>query len=162
VYFAYFNGRYEDEDYDDQRRDFTDAQELCRVGYCGGTRCCKCKHVVQYEQVWTVSVDGDEYLADKDGKYILTSDGKRICFRNNKAKEIDDMGKVRLDTLTGEQFKQLIEGDNPNGDIDTIPEMLRAANGIGDDDTIKEKIEEEVAESDVERVSQKDLDGFEV
>ena len=51
VYYAFFHGRYEDEDYDDQKRDFTDVQELCRVGCCGCARDCKCGHVVQYEQV---------------------------------------------------------------------------------------------------------------
>lgn len=169
VYFAFFKGSYEDDDYDKQRRVFTDVQELYRVGYRG----CPCKtkgeppycryeHAVHYEEVWTVSVDGDDYLADRDGKYILTADGKRICFKSDKAKQIGDMGKVRLDTLTGDEFKQLIEGNNPNGDIDTIPEMLRAAQGIPDDTTIKEQIDEEVAESDVERVTPDDLAGFEI
>lgn len=159
IYFAWFHGRYEDEDYDDQRRDFTDVQELCRVNYHAGPRHHHHKHVVQYEQVWTVSIDGEDYLADCDGNYVLTSDGNRICFKSNKQEIIDDMGKVRM-KMTGDQFLQFMEGRNPNGTIDTIPEMFDAAQGISDDTTIKDEIEEEVAESDVERVTPEDLNHF--
>ena len=149
IYTAFFHGRYEDEDYDDQRRDFRDVQELCRVGYTGGPCRCHCRHshVVHYEQVWSVSIDGEDYLADKDGRYILTADGKRICFKSDKAKEIDDMGKVRLNTLTGEQFKQLIEGDNPNGEVDTIPEVLRGMAGITDEETVQHDVQERIEEN---------------
>ena len=147
IYFAFFSGRYEDEDYDDQRRDFADIQELCRVGYLGGNSCCHCKnrHVVQYEQVWTVSIDGDDYLADKDGKYVLTSDNKRICFKSAKSQAIDDMGKVRMN-MTGEEFLQFMEGRNPDGVIDTIPEMMDAARGISDDETIQHDVDERIEE----------------
>lgn len=55
IYFAWFHGRYEDEDYDDQRRDFTDVQELCRVNYHAMPPRCHHRHVVQYEQVLTPS-----------------------------------------------------------------------------------------------------------
>jgi len=147
IYYAYFHGRYEDEDYDDQRRDFTDAQELCRVGYLGKTCHCKCEHVVQYEQVWTVSVDGDEYLCDCDGKYILTSDGKRICFHSDKSQQIEDMGKIRM-KMTGDEFLEKWEGRDPNGVIDTVPEMLDAAQGISDDETIPQKIQQDIEEHD--------------
>lgn len=145
VYYAFFHGYYEDEDYDDQHRDFTDVQELCRVGYIGSPCHCKCKHVVQYEQVWTVSVDGDEYLADADGKYILTSDGKRICFKSDKSQAIEEMGKVRM-KMTGDEFLQFMEGRNPDGKIDTLPEMLDAAQGIGDDETIQHEVQDQVEE----------------
>ena len=159
IYFAWFHGRYEDEDYDDQRRDFTDVQELCRVNYHAAPRHHHHKHVVQYEQVWTVSIDGDEYLCDCDGNYVLTSDGKRICFKSNKSQEIDDMSKVRMQ-MTGDEFLKKWEGRDPNGEIDTIPEMFDAAKGISDDTTIKNEIEEEVTESDVERVTPEDLNHF--
>ena len=72
------------------------------------------------------------------------------------------MGKVYLDTMTGEEFKQFIEGRNPDGQINTLPEMMDAAQGISDQETIKEEIQSEVEESDVERVSPEDLDNFEV
>ncbi len=161
IYYAHFHGRYEDEDFDDQHRDFYDVQELCRVGYRGTPIPCKCKHVIQYEQVYTVSIDGEDYLADCDGKYILTSDGKRICFKNDKAQEIEDMGKVRMQ-MTGEEFLQKWEGRDQNGEINTVPELMDAAKGISEDKTIKEEIQEEVEESDVERVTPEDLDNFEV
>jgi len=147
IYYAYFYGSYEDEDYDDQRRRFSDIQKLIEIGLCPSrTRGCKCKHVVQYQEVTTVSIDGDDYLCGKDGKYILTSDGKRICFKSEKRKQIDDMGKVVLDTMTGDEFKQFVEGKNPDGRIDTLPEMLDAARGISDDTTIKEDVDEQINE----------------
>ena len=143
IYFAWFHGRYEDEDYDDQRRDFTDVQELCCVNYHAGPRHHHHKHVVHYEQVWTVSIDGDEYLCDCDGNYVLTSDGKRICFKSNKSQEIDDMAKVRM-KMTGDEFLQFMEGRNPDGKIDTIPEMMDAAQGISDDETIQHDVQEQI------------------
>jgi len=155
VFYAYFTGAYEDDDFDGQKRIFRDFQELFRVAY-RGCPCkvresdvssqCKCKHVVHYEEVWSVSIDGDDYLCGSDGKYILTSDGKRICFKNPKRKIIEDMGKVILETMTGDEFKRFIEGDNPDGVIDTVPEMMRAAQGIADTETIREDVQEQIEE----------------
>lgn len=147
IYFAWFKGRYEDEDYDDQHRDFTDVQELCRVNYPTGRRRHCHKHVVQYEQVWTVNMDGEDYLCDCNGKYILTAEGDRICFKNNKQEIIEDMGKVRM-KMTGDEFLQFIEGTNPDGKIDTIPEMMAAAQGISDDETIQDDVQEQIEEHD--------------
>lgn len=143
IYFAWFHGRYEDEDYDDQRRDFTDVQELCRVNYHAAPRHHHHKHIVQYEQVWTVSIDGEDYLADCDGNYVLTSDGNRICFKSNKQEIIDDMGKVRM-KMTGDEFLQFMEGRNRNGEINTIPELMDAAQGISDDETIQHNVQEQI------------------
>lgn len=170
VYFVFFKGSYEDEDYDDQRAAVTDIQRLlavpsavCECPCIESRQSLSCKHHrVHYRLVTTVSIDGDDYLCGLDGKYILTSDGKRICFKSDKRKQIEDMGKVVLDTMTGEEFKQFIEGRKPDGEIDTIPEMIDATKGISDQQTIKEEISKEVEESDVERVTPEDLEGFEV
>ena len=167
-------------------RQFTDGQKLCEVGaptcnciipeQSSPTRSlsatdstCQCQHVVQYQEVTTVSLDGDEYLADTDGKYILTSDGKRIAFQNPTNDKITDMGKVRLN-MTGDEFKELIEGDNHDGTINTVPEQMRAMQGISDDETIQHdvderidvKIEENNEETEVERVSPEELAAFQV
>lgn len=169
TYHAYFRGSYEDDDYDKQQAVVTDAQRLltvpspalacgCEKEYIGKDNC-RCRHRVRYTLVWTVSIDGDDYLCDCDGKYILTSDGKRICFKSDKAKQIEEMGKVRLDTLTGEQFKQLIEGRNPNNEIDTLPEMLDAAQGISDEETIHEHTEHQIEqELEEEAATNEDID----
>ena len=148
AYYAVFTGSYEDDDYDKQRRVFTDVQPLLEVGY---VRCpsgcrhkpdgCSC-HAVRYTEVTAVSIDGDDYLCGSDGKYILTSDGKRICFKSDKRKQIEDMGKVILDTMTGDEFKKFIEGRNPDGDIDTVPEMIDALKGISDDETVQQDVDE--------------------
>ena len=175
TYYAWFKGWYEDDDYNKQTRQFTDGQKLCEVGVPAcrfGTAThstatghqeyegCQCRHVVQYTEVQTVSVDGDEYLADMDGRYILTSDGKRIAFQNATNDKVNDMSKVRLN-MTGDEFKQLIEGENPNGEIDTIPEQMRAMQGISDDGkTVKDEIVAQIDETEVERVSPEDLAGF--
>lgn len=166
TYHAWFKGWYEDDDYDKQTRQFTDGQMLCEVGV-KACRCrtaahpnCQCRHVVQYTEVQTVSLDGDEYLADMDGKYILTSDGKRIAFQNATNDKVNDMGKVRLN-MTGDEFRQLIEGENPNGEIDTIPEQMRAMQGISDDGkTVRDEIGEQIDETGVERVTAEDLAAF--
>lgn len=169
VYYAYFTGSYEDEDYDKQRATVSDAQVLLTVPSCVLDKDCEnikfigrkqcCRHKVHYRVVTTVSIDGEEYLCGSDGKYILTSDGKRICFTSAKSKEIEDMGKVRLDTLTGDEFKMLIEGRNPNGSIDTIPEMLDAANGIDEDETIQHYVDECIeAALEQEAATDEDID----
>lgn len=153
IYYAYFKGDYEDDDYDKQRAVVTDYQKLLEVPSC--VRDCHCEnsnftpsykycHEVHYQMVFTVSIDGDDYLCGSDGKYILTSDGKRICFKSDKAQQIDDMGKVRLKTMTGDEFKQFIEGRNPDGDIDTVPEMMDAMQGISDQETIQQDVNEQI------------------
>lgn len=155
VYFACFAGSFEDDDYDKQEAVVTDEQKILVVPSCvrvveqessnlvDGCQCC---HKVHYQIVTTVSIDGDDYLCGSDGKYILTSDGKRICFKSDKAKEIEEMGKVRLDTMTGDEFKQFIEGRNPDKRIDTVPEMLDALRGISDDETVQEDVQEQISE----------------
>ena len=107
--------------------------------------------------VWTVSIDGDDYLAGSDGKYILTSDGCRIAFKNPKRQTVENMGKVYLDTMTGEEFKQFIEGNNPDGVIDTVPEMMRAAQGISDTTTIKEDVEDQIGDNQADHTDIDDI-----
>ena len=46
-------------------------------------------------------------------------------------------------SMTGEEFKRLIEQPNPDGVIDTLPEMMRAMQGISDDgETIDDKVQQ--------------------
>ena len=168
TYYAYFKGSYEDDDYDKQTATVTDYQEILDVPSC--VRDCPCKnsnftpsykccHKVHYQLVWTVSIDGDDYLCGSDGKYILTSDGKRIAFKNPKRKQVEDMGKVILDTMTGEEFKQFMEGRNPDGDIDTVPEMMDAMQGISDQETIQQDVNEQIDEyMDEECATNEDID----
>lgn len=164
--YVQFRAIREDDDYDKQTSIFTDMQLLAVVGQCecGAEQhpCdCGCKdHKVHYEQVWTVSVDGEDYLCDKDGRYILTADGNRICFKSEKSKQIEDMGKVRLDTLTGDEFKQLIEGRSMDGKTNTIPEMIDVLQGINNEETtVKGDVEEQI-ETGVEqrKASESDID----
>ena len=52
--------------------------------------------------------------------------------------------------MTGDEFLQLIEGRNPDGAIDTLPEMLDAARGISDQQTIKGEVQEQIDENEQE------------
>lgn len=157
-YTAFFKGVVSDGDYEKQTATITDEQPIFTVGVRNGneenTIFGSDKHKVHYEQVYVVNVDGDEYLADVDGNLFYTSDGKKIAFKNGTRGEDDK--KIRLN-MTGEQFKQLIEGRNPDGRIDTLQEMLDAAEGISDDKTINEEIDEkqeenEASDSDIDEI----------
>lgn len=97
VYTAIFLGSYEDEDYVKQERVFTDVQPLCIVDERGGKEYQPdASHDVQYEQIWTINVADGEYLADRDGNFVYTSDGQRISFSDRSSTD----GKVRL-SMTG-------------------------------------------------------------
>lgn len=149
IYFAYFTGSVEDEDYDKQRSVWNNRKVLTEVGT---GRCCRrrgrCRQDdVEYEQVWSVSVDGADYLADSDGRYVLTGDGKRIQFINATSEYVENMGKVMMH-MKGEEFLKLIEGKEPNEQVNTIPELMDVMRGISDDKTVIEEIEEQQEENE--------------
>lgn len=48
--------------------------------------------------------------------------------------------KPTMLNMTGEEFKRLVEQQNPNGQVDTMPELMKMFNGIGDDETIAEYV----------------------
>ena len=157
-YTAFFKGMIADGDYDKEKAAITDEQPIFTVGVRNGNGKDAIfesdKHKVRYEQVYVVNLDGDEYLADVDGKLFNTSDGKKIAFKNGTRGEDDR--KIRLN-MTGEEFKMLVEGRNPNGKTDTLQEMLDAAEGISDDKTINEEIDEkqeenEASDSDIDEI----------
>lgn len=145
-YYAYFKGWIDDDDYDEQTATVTDYQLLLKVPSLPSPLHPSTPsplHKVSYQVVQVVDVDGEAYLADCYGRYIYTSDGKRIQFTNDVSEKIEDMAKVKLN-MTGEQFKMLVEGENPNGAIDTIPEMMRATTGISDDTTIRKDVDDQI------------------
>lgn len=161
---AVFVGCYEDEDYDKQRRIWTDRQLL----FVGREGCMEThrRHLhpescpVRYEQVWAVSVDGEDYLADCDGNYVYTAEGYRIQFSNDISEIVENMGKVKM-KMTGQEFLKKWEGRDPNGEIDTIPEMFDAAQGISDDETIPQRIQKDIDEHDEENeASDADIDSI--
>ena len=135
LHYAIFIGAYDDEDYGKQHRTWNDRQPLF-VGREGCMMTSRRRHhpaacPVSYEQVWAVTVDGDDYLADCNGDYVYTSDGKRIQFTNNLSQIIEnDMGKVKMKMT------------------DTLPEMLDAARGISDQQTIKGDVQEQIDENE--------------
>lgn len=158
-HYAVFVGVIDDSDYGKQKRMWHDSQ-LLFIGRDGcitesrptphGDDC-----PVSYEQIWTVNVADGEYLADRDGNFFYTSDDKRISFSDRSSSD----GKVRL-SMTGDEFLKLIEGRDPNNEINTIPELIDAMQGISDDTTVKEEIEEEIDEDTPERVTPEDLANF--
>ena len=61
--------------------------------------------------------------------------------------------------MKGEEFLQKWEGKNPNGEIDTIPEMFDAAQGISDEETIHEHTEHQIEEElEEEAATNEDID----
>lgn len=159
-HFAVFVGVIADTDYGKQKRMWHDSQMLFvgREG-CIGTESRPTPHgddcPVSYEQIWTVNLADGEYLADRYGNFVYTSDGQRISFSDRSSSD----GKVRM-SMTGDEFLKLIEGREPNSEINTIPELMDAMQGISDDTTVKEEIEEQVDEDTPERVTKEDLDNF--
>ena len=160
-HYAVFIGAIADTDYGKQQRLWHDRLIL----YVGQDGCCVEKLPilqpddcpVSYEQVWTANIGGDEYLADRDGHFVYTSDDQRISFIDRTSAD----GKVRMQ-MTGEEFLKLIEGKAPNSAIDTIPELMDAMQGISDDTTVKEEIEDQVEEDTPGRVTPEDLAHFEI
>ena len=160
-HFAVFVGAYEDDDFDRQKRIWHDRQPL----FIGTDDCSTadkkhaCEgHPVQYEQVWNVSIDGEDYLADCDGNYVYTSDGKRIQFSNQLSDIVENMGKVKMQ-MTGEEFLKMWEQRDPNSEVNTIPEMMDVMRGITDDETIPQKIQQEIDENqDENEASDDDID----
>ena len=165
-HYAVFVGAYEDDDYDEQKRMWSDRQPL----FVGREGCMMTRRramhpqgcPVHYEQVWVVSIDGADYLADCNGEYIYTSDGKRIQFSNSLSNEIEDDMKIKM-KMTGEEFLRQWEGRSENGKMDTVPELYDAMRGINDTKTVKEEIDDQVTEdqathSDIDELFP-DLDG---
>jgi hypothetical protein len=155
-----------DEDFTSGYQQRTDMQVFLHVNMQVCRPCCGCHHKtdgmeVLIERVWSTSIDGEDYLCDCDGNPILTAEGEKIYFINDIIEHDETMGKNYLN-MKFKDFQKLIEGDEPNSEVNTIPEVMRVMQGISDDTTVKEQIDQEVAESDVERVSPEDLDNFEV
>ena len=91
TYFAYFTAHVPDDDYLKHIRNVVHKKFLYTVNSCGChikyDECdcpqdCECHDglKVVYKQFWTVNIDGEVYLVDKNGGYILTSEGNRIKF----------------------------------------------------------------------------------
>lgn len=149
-----------DDDFNKQLQMRTDCQKFLWVNMpekpcgCGG-------HTdgmrVVIERVYVISVDDGDYLADAEGDYILTGDGKRIQF-NVEYQPKQAMAKVQLN-MSGDDFKKLIEGNEPNSEVNTIPEVMAVMQGISDSTTVKRKIDEEV-EPKMDGVTQEQFDAI--
>lgn len=144
AFFAYFTAVVPDNDYDKLTRSITDRQLLVTIGGCqcsSPTVVCQCEHKVHYTLVWTANLDDGTYLVDKDGNFILTSDGKRICFTTAPTENVASRQEAKLDTLTGEEFKQLIEQITQDGKINTIPELMAFIGDIPEDTSLLDYIQ---------------------
>lgn len=130
---AVFKAKRIDTDFEDDYQTVVDRQNLVYVG--GNDYCCDSESqetdgmAVAYKRVWTVNISGYVFLAEEDGTPILDSEGQKIYLLSSVA---DTSAAVPLG-MTSAQLKQLLEGHNPNGKIDTIPELIDAAGGINDD-----------------------------
>lgn len=67
---------------------------------------------------------------------------KKVLIDGTKLNANSEKKSTRLDTLTGDQFKVLIEQISPDGKINTIPELINFLNGIPEGMTLAEYVEE--------------------
>lgn len=95
---------------------------------------------VAYQRVWYVNVGGYVYLAESDGTPILDADGNRIYLRSSGS---DESADVHLD-ITVKQLKELLEGKNDNGKIDTIPEMVDTLGGMEENTEVSVSQQEDI------------------
>lgn len=143
-YTASLTALIEDEDFPDGVRRMVDVRWLVTIGSEDkSVRHDKTDGAdVKYERVWIVSVEGDVYLTDEDGNALLDKDGQRIYLTRT---DQDQSTKVRL-SLTGNEFKQLVEGRNQNGKIDTLPEAFDTLSGIDEDTEVTISTQEDIDE----------------
>lgn len=142
-YEAIFTAYIQDDDYNKQRAVVVDRRLLTSAGRYTMPPRPKRTPRVEYEQVWAVSIDGEDYLADCDGRYVYTSDNKRIQFTNQLSNDIEETGKVKMQ-MTGEEFLRKWEGRSQNGEIDTVPELFDSMKGVSDDETVPEEVEQQI------------------
>ena len=67
---------------------------------------------------------------------------KKVMIDGTPYSASNERKATQLDTLTGEQFKTLIEQFTHDGKIDTIPELMRVLSDIPEDQTLGEYIAE--------------------
>lgn len=67
---------------------------------------------------------------------------KKVLIDGTKLNANSEKKSTRLDTLTGDQFKVLIEQISPDGKINTIPELIDFLNGIPEGMTLEEYVAE--------------------
>lgn len=72
------------------------------------------------------------------------------------------MKKISLETLTGEEFKTLIEQFTDNGKVDTIPELMKRVGEVPDDMTLADWIREQAEQSAIDEETLKRLIGEEL
>ena len=127
VYYAELTAEKEDTDFDTGIQHMVDRQYLVSVE----SEEFFDEHTtegmaVAYQRVWFVSVGGYVYLAESDGTPILDSNGQKIYLKSSGK---DEGADVHLD-ITVKQLKELLEGRNENGKIDTIPEIVDTLGGM--------------------------------
>lgn len=139
-----------DDDFRDGYMTIIDRQDLVSVGLhdcpCHHKETCPCHETegikVTFERVYTKHIDGGDYLCDKFGNYILTSDGKRISFTTNNIIS-EDMAKVTLN-MSGEEFLQLIQGRDKEGKVESLVEVVDVMQGMSDEEEMQVTTNEDI------------------
>lgn len=152
-----------DEDFTTGYQQRTDAQIFLHVNMCMCHPMCGCHcktdgMEVLIERVWIINIDGGDYLAESDGTPILDKNGEKIYFTNYIDEGDEIMPPVKLN-MTGDEFKQLVEGFDPNSEVNTIPELIHAMQGISDETTVKQEIKDETEDTYVDETETLYLDG---
>ena len=132
VYYAQFIAKKEDIDFDDGVQHMIDRQLLDVVGmferhvdrpFAGLTE----HMLIAYQRTIVTNISEGSYLADIDGNPILDADGNKIYLADTS-----EESRTRL-SMTGQELQHLLEGRTPDGTINTVPEVMDALGGVGDD-----------------------------
>lgn len=144
IYYAQFTAGKSDTDYSDSVQHVVNRQFLVAIGteYTEDGSDSTDGLTVVYERVWTVSVNGEIYLTDSEGNYITDVNGNYIILTRTGT---ETSSFVRL-SMTGDQIKELLEGTNSDGKINTIPEVMEAMSGFSDDTSYGISTEENISD----------------
>lgn len=141
VYFAQFTAFTPDMDFNDTYRRTLDRQLLIVVDYhapLSRKHCSHDTHFVTYTLTSATNMDTGTYLEGSDGSIVFTSDDQRIEITPTAHR------RVQLDELTGEEFKQMIEGRSDDAKINTVPEVLDVLQGMDEDTQLTTMTETDV------------------
>lgn len=141
-----------DINFDGAKQHIVDKSPLCSVNSHGVWMSKQATDglAVCYERVWTVNIGEGVYLCDVNGNPILDSEGQPIMLSDQGS----ESESVKLD-ITAAELSRLLTSRDKNGKIDTIPEVMDAIGGLGDDTEMSVMTDEDTDEM-MDRVLNKD------
>jgi hypothetical protein len=125
---------------------------------------------VTFQRVYTKHIDGGDYLVDKYGNYIYTSDGKKIQFTDSQHYEGDDDYRRVVLNMTGDEFLKLIQGRDEHGKVESLVEVVDVMQGMSDEEEMQVATDEDIntmmnrvlnnSEDDMEIMTNEDINSM--